>query len=194
MKKILALLLCAVMMMSVLVACGEKTEAPETDAPAADDTAADTEENKTPTTSESALSLSEIIVKLNEQKTPEFMTGEMPVDITDAEALKYMTGLGSAEKIKEAAVHESMMGAQAYSLVLVRLNNPADAEAVATEMKEGIDPRKWICVEADDMRVVACGDIVMLVMISSEYASAVTAEDYVNAFKVVVGEPSVDLK
>ena len=204
MKKILALLLAALMMMTVLVACGEKTDENNNENidenvtdNVNDDTAADTTEDTADESASAGLdgTLSEIIVKLNEQKTPEFMTGEIPVDLTDADSVKYMTGLDSAEKVKEAAAHESMMGSQAYSLVLVRLNDAADAEAVATEMKNGIDQRKWICVEADDLRVVASGDLVMLIMIDSEYASTVTAADYVDAFTALAGGSlDVDLK
>ena len=199
MKKILALLLAALMMMTVLVACGEKTDENNNENidENVNDTAADSNEDDADENASAGIegTLSEIIVKLNEKKTPEFMTGEIPVDLADADAVKYMTGLDSAEKIKEAAVHESMMGSQAYSLVLVRVNDAADAEAVATEMKNGIDQRKWICVEADDLRVVASGDIVMLVMISTEYAEVITAADYVDAFTALAGGSlDVDLK
>jgi hypothetical protein len=61
-------------------------------------------------------------------------------------------------------------------------------------MKEGIDPWKWICVGADDLQVVARGDIVMLAMVSSELSDAVTSQDLVDAFiQVLGGEPDVAL-
>ncbi len=200
MKKILALILAALMMMTVLVACGDKTENDDANndevVDSNDDTAADSNddaaENNDAAASETP---AEIIVKLNEHKQPQFMIGEIPVDLADADAVLYYTGLESAEKIKEVSVFESMMGSQAFSVVVARLNDAADAEEVANGMKNGIDQRKWICVEADDLRVVAADDLVMLVMISSEYAADVTAADYVDAFTNYVGGTlDVDLK
>jgi len=200
MKKILALILAALMMMTVLVACGDKTENDDVNndevVDSNDDTAADSNddaaENNDAAASETP---AEIIVKLNEHKQPQFMIGEIPVDLADADSVVYYTGLESAEKIKEISVFESMMGSQAFSVVVARLNDAADAEEVANGMKNGIDQRKWICVEADDLRVVAAGDLVMLVMISSEYAADVTAADYVDAFTNYVGGTlDIDLK
>ena len=128
----------------------------------------------------------EIIGAINEIKAPEFMHGIIPVDITDADALKMFTGLDSAEGIKEAAACESMMGSQAFSLVVVKLDG-ADAKATAEAMKAGIDQRKWICVEADDIKVSGKGDTVMLIMIDSEYRESISVEDVTGAFKTVCG-------
>ena len=62
-------------------------------------------------------------------------------------------------------------------------------------MRDGINQAKWICVEADDLRVVACGDVIMLVMVSSQLSDTVTAQDMVDAFVAVAQqEPSVDLQ
>lgn len=205
MKKILALILAALMMMTVLVACGDKTETGDdvnNDIVENDDTAADnnddTAENNDSAENNDAAAgetPAEIIVKLNEHKQPQFMIGEISVDLADSDAVLYYTGLESAEKIKEVSVFEAMMGSQAFSVVVARLNDAADAEEVANGMKNGIDQRKWVCVEADDLRVVAAGDLVMLVMISSEYAADVTAADYVDAFTSYVGGTlDIDLK
>lgn len=132
--------------------------------------------------------LDEIIEKIYAEKSVEFMVGTMPVDLTDTEwSLPAYTGLKDASKIKEAAFSEAMIGSIAYSLVLVRLNDSKDAKAVAEEMKSGIDTRKWICVEADDLKVAGYCDTVMLIMVSSEHAASVTAQDMVDAFKAVCG-------
>lgn len=131
--------------------------------------------------------LSEIIDEIYENKDPGLMVATMDVTISDSNSLKSYTGLDSADKISEACVSETMIGAQAYSLVLARVKDSADAEDVANAMKSGIDRRKWICVEADDLRVAACGDVVMLIMVSSQLSDAVTAAEIVEAFKTVCG-------
>ena len=64
-------------------------------------------------------------------------------------------------------------------MVLVRTNADA-AKTLAESMKSGIDTRKWICVEADDLKVTAFGDVVMLIMVGSE--TGMTAQSFVDAF------------
>jgi len=113
--------------------------------------------------------------------------GTIEIDLADPDALMMFTGLSSADKIAAAAASESMMGAQAYSLVVVKVKDAKDAEAVATEMMNGIDQRKWICVEADDLRVAAAGDTVVLMMIGSAHADVATAKDIIDAFGSVAG-------
>ena len=130
----------------------------------------------------------EIIDKIYaNHKAIEMPLGTMEVDLADPDALKMFTGLGSADKISAAAVSESMMGAQAYSLVVVKVKDAKDADAVATEMMNGIDQRKWICVEADDLRVSAAGDTVVLIMVGSAHADAATAASITDAFSAAAG-------
>jgi len=132
-------------------------------------------------------SAEEIIGVINAIEAPEFMYGVIPVEISDADALKMFTGLDSAEGIKEVAVCESMMGSQAYSLVVVKIENADNAKKIAEAMKAGIDPRKWICVEADDIKVSAKGDVVMFIMVDSEYKESISASSVTEAFKTVCG-------
>lgn len=77
------------------------------------------------------------------------------------------------------------MSSIAFSLVMVRTADAVDPKEVAQAMKEGINPRKWICVEADDMLVAGCGDVVMLIMLASE--DGMTAQSFVDAFQSVAG-------
>ena len=175
MKKSLALITALVMALTLLTACGKGE--PE-------NVLADK-------------SLEEILAAVYEEHTPEFPLVDVPVDLSDETAAAYYTGLSKEDsgKVKEALASESAMGSQAYSLVLLRLNDAADADSIASAVKDGIDPRKWICVEADDLRVSAHGDVVMLAMISSEFADSVTAEQLTESFKNVAGGSlSVDLE
>jgi len=72
-------------------------------------------------------------------------------------------------KYKEAIASESMTGATPHSVVLIRLENAKDSEQVVKDIKEKADPRKWICVEAENTYVVSKGDLVVLIM-SNELA------------------------
>ena len=134
--------------------------------------------------------MEELLNKTIEQRPVEFMGGVIPVDLTDSSedglwAIKSYTGLDSAEKITEAAAFEPMMGSLAFSMVLVRVAEGADSKAVAESMKAGIDTRKWICVEADDLKVAGFGDVVMLIMVNSD--SGMTSQSFVDAFAKVAG-------
>ena len=62
-------------------------------------------------------------------------------------------------------------------------------KSVAEAMKAGIDTRKWICVEANELMVTGYGDVVMLIMLNTE--GGMSAQSFVDAFSKVVGaEPS----
>lgn len=128
--------------------------------------------------------------KILQANPVEFMGDFFPVDLTDTSedglwALKNATGLTSAEDITDVAVYEPMTGSQAFSLVLVRVAENADAKAVAQKMKDNIDPNKWICVRADEVKAAGYGDTVLLVMLDSNLGK--TAQSYVDAFQTVCG-------
>ena len=172
MKKIVSVVLALALVLS-LAACGGK-KAEETQAPALSVEG----------------TMEELLNKTVEQRPVEFMGGVIPVDLTDTSedglwAIKSYTGLDSAENITEAAAFEPMMGSLAFSMVLVRVADGADAKAVAESMKSGIDTRKWICVEADDLKVAGFGDVVMLIMVNSD--SGMTSQSFVDAFAKVAG-------
>lgn len=108
------------------------------------------------------------------------------IDVTDADSVKYMTGLENGDKLQYLVVSEPMMSSQAYSLVIAKVKDGVDADAVAKEMSENIDTRKWICVSAEKLYATSSGDIVFLVMSSEEMAKPVY-----NSFKakaVAVGQ------
>ena len=101
------------------------------------------------------------------------------IDVTDADSVKYMTGLENGDKLQYLVVSEPMMSSQAYSLVIAKVKDGVDADAVAKEMSENIDTRKWICVSAEKLYATSSGDIVFLVMSSEEMAKPVY-----NSFKI----------
>lgn len=166
MKKYLALLLVIAMVFSV-TACGRKKTA-------------------TPLSG----TMEENVDKLIQANPTAFMGGPVPIDLQDTTEeglwrLKSMTGLDSAEAIVDVAAYEPMTGSQAFSLVLVRVANAADTKAVAQQMKDNIDPAKWICASADQVRVAGYGDTILFIMLDS--ALGMTAQAYVDAFTTLCG-------
>ena len=194
MKKLIAMLL-ALAMVFAMTACGA-TENKETE-PATEATTEATEivtEEATEEVTEEIVEEEDFVIELTAMETllnsiveiqpVEFMGMAMPVDLTDVDALPYFTGLTSAEGVVEAAVFEPMIGSIAFSMVAVQVAEGADAEAVAEAMKNGIDTRKWVCVEANDLMVVTHEDVVLLVMVNSD--NGFTAQSFVDAFNTVV--------
>lgn len=94
------------------------------------------------------------------------------IDLTDESWYNYLAGLtaDNVGKVDAAVISESMTGSQAYSLVLARVKDPADAKEIATSMEDNINLRKWVCVAADRARVVTFDDKVLFVMADSELA------------------------
>ena len=67
-----------------------------------------------------------------------------------------------------------------------RIKDKADAADIAQKMADGINPRKWVCVEADELTVVSKDNIIMLFMADHELYSM---DDAVAAFTEVCGNP-----
>ena len=176
MKKMILVLLAVATVFSLTACSGNNAPATETPTEAPVVSVAGTPE--------------ELLGKIIEIQPVEFMGGSMTLDLTDTSEdglwmLKSYTGLENADSVSEAAFYEPMMGSIPYSMVMVRVKEGADVAAVAGAMKAGIDQRKWICVEADDLQVVSCGDVVMLIMVGSD--TGMTSQAFVDAFAQVCG-------
>lgn len=172
MKKFIALLLALCLMMA-FVACGEKKD-------------------ETPKVENLTGTMEEVIASINEKHgAVELPLMTMSLDLTDMDGVTYNTGLQSVESVSDIAISEPMMG-QPYSLVLVRTKDGVSAKAVAEEMYNKIDTRKWVCMEADTKTAAYYGDVAMFFMVSSEFASQTDTTKMVEAFKAVCpGEVTV---
>ena len=133
---------------------------------------------------ESAEDLSALIKELyvgKEETLPPSVNTTI-VDVTDANEVKSATGLENGDNLQFLAVSEPMISSQAYSLVLAKVKDGVDANEVAKEMSEKINPAKWICVSAEKIYSTNSGDVVCLVMASEEWAKPVY-----ESFKTLAG-------
>lgn len=170
MKKAIAFTLVLVLILG-LTACGGKTETVRYEG-----------------------TMTDLLEAIYEKASPEFSVMDpTPVDLTDEYALSYYTGLDDASLLSEAVASEAMMSAQAFSLCAMRVAEGNDPASVAQQVIDGVDPAKWICVTADDVRAVVCGDVIFLVMVSTDLSSTL-GSDLVAAFTTTMGaEPQTTL-
>ena len=168
-----------------LTACGNKpaeavpSPTPGIDAPATmpeEGMEIDPEFSVDPETDENAqpvpdAELSDMVDAIYKIQPVELMGMETTgIDLTDETWYGYLAGLtaNNVGKVDAAVISEPMTGSQAYSLVLLRLRDKADAREIADSMEENISMRKWVCVEADKARVVSFDDKLLYVMADSE--------------------------
>ena len=171
-KKILCAMLAALMLLSV-VSCGKSDET-------TDDT---TEITAAPYTG----TLEELAAAIYEKHPIEAMMGPTTqIDITSADNTGYYLGVTDASAIKEAVFSEPMIGSIPYSLCLVRVKEGADAAALQQSIFDGIDTRKWMCVEADNLVVASYADVILMVMTNKEQGETLS-QDLCAAFAAVVG-------
>lgn len=67
-----------------------------------------------------------------------------------------------------AVTSMAMINAVPHSVCLLQLPEDADPEAVAQEIEDNLDPKKWICAEAEATAVRTSGPYVLLVMSDQE--------------------------
>lgn len=103
---------------------------------------------------------------LTEDQLPIYLQNQALTD----ENIEYYIGTKDI-KWKEALVSESSVGSIAHSVVLVRMQDNAtakDIEDAVSKIKENADPRKWICVEAENVYVESNGNLIILIMADDE--------------------------
>ena len=82
------------------------------------------------------------------------------------ENIEYYLGTDDID-YESALASESGVGSIAHSVVLVRVKENANVEEIKKTIKDSVNPRKWICVEAEEVVVESRGDLIILIMASS---------------------------
>lgn len=123
----------------------------------------------------SAEDLSELISKVYEGQETELLQSlfTQEIDVNDADLVNMVTGLENGNNLEFLVTSEPMMTSQAYSFVLAKVKDGVDANDVAKEMSEKVNPARWICVTAEKIYATNSGDVVCLVMASEEMGKPV---------------------
>lgn len=185
MKKILALLLAAVMVLS-LAACTDKGSEGGATSPSG----AQTNQPK------SALEILEKVWSKysadekfpatggSEKQMKEDMPGKF--DVSDAEALDFELGFpkANASEIDDAASLMHMLNQNNFSCGVYHVKDSGNVEALAGKIKENILARQWLCGFPEKLVILTVGDYIVSVFgageltdtfiakLSAEYSSA----------------------
>lgn len=85
--------------------------------------------------------------------------------------------LGTSDiEYEEALASESATGSIAHSVVLVRVKDNANVELIKEKIENSVNPRKWICVEADEVEVESKGNLIILIMSSESNTEKIETE------------------
>ena len=115
------------------------------------------------TTAEEAVTFIDINVYSQCMDVLPMSTMSMVLPTEDMDTVTYNTGLTDLTGVNEIIVSESMIGSFAYSLVMVRTDG-TNTDEIQTALGEQINPRKWLCVGADQIRTVRLDNDIVLVM------------------------------
>lgn len=104
---------------------------------------------------------------------------EKPMMLTNIEITKENVEmfLGTSDiEFEEAMAGESATGSIAHSVVLVRVKDNANVEKIKEKIEDSVNPRKWICVEAEEVEVESKGNLILLVMSNEMTADKIVSE------------------
>lgn len=74
----------------------------------------------------------------------------------------------------DAAVSEPMIGSIPHFIGLLRVPEGTDAETVRADIEKNLDPRKWVCVEAEKTAVILRGNLILVAMSDSDAVTKAT--------------------
>ena len=116
--------------------------------------------------------LSDVMKKLYENISEDEMPLLENVEVTKENQEYYLGNVSF--NYQEALASEPVMSSIAHSVVLIRLKDTKNIESIKKEIKEKVDPNKWICVGVEDKNVIVVskGNLILLVM-DDEYATQI---------------------
>jgi len=87
----------------------------------------------------------------------------------------FSAGLSSDEGIASGAACAPMMMTTAFSMVIVTLDEGANAQAVCEDFEKTMDWRKWVCVAPSSALIAQKGNMVLCVMASGQVYDKIEA-------------------
>jgi len=115
--------------------------------------------------------MEKVYADIPQEERPMMLTN---IEITEENVEMY---LGTADvEFEEALASESGTGSIAHSVVLIRVKDNANIEQIKEKIENSVDPRKWICVEAEEVEVESKGNLIILIMSSEANVEKIETE------------------
>lgn len=115
--------------------------------------------------------MTKVYASIKEEEKPMMLTN---IEVTKENAEMY---LGTSDiEFEEALASESATGSIAHSVVLIRLKDNANVELIEEKLEDSLNPRKWICVEAEEVEVESRGNLILIVMSNETTADKIVYE------------------
>lgn len=106
-------------------------------------------------------SLSELLAKVTKDATdPELSLLETEVTEETFSGFLFIEPIEGAEAI----VSEPGIGSIPHCVALLRVPDSVDPEEVRGEIEKNLNPRKWVCVEAEKTAVLRRGNLILMAM------------------------------
>lgn len=105
---------------------------------------------------------------------PSLDTDEITLD--DKDMVKSLTGLESTDNIKNLVVSQPLMNAQALEVAVIKTDENADIDTMMQNIKDNVNMRRWVCVEAEKLYLASSGDVIFMVMADSDWAKGIYDE------------------
>lgn len=115
--------------------------------------------------------MDKVYALIPEEERPMMLTN---IEITEENVEMY---LGTSDiEFEEALASESATGSIPHSVVLIRVKDDANVEVIKEKIENSVNPRKWICVEAEDVEVESKGNLIILIMSSEVNVEKIETE------------------
>ena len=88
------------------------------------------------------------------------------------ENMEYYLGTDTID-IEKGIASEPVMSSIAHSVVVIKVADGTDINAVKEKIKENVNPQKWVCVEAEKVIVENKGNIIILIMSNNDLATKI---------------------
>lgn len=122
------------------------------------------------------MSLEDILAKVYEGFGEDELPSLNNTQITK-DNMAYYLGVDTID-FKEGLASEPIMSSIAHSVVVLRVADGVDIEKAKQEIRDNVNPAKWLCVEAEKVIVDNNDDVIILIMASND-----TADKILNNFK-----------
>lgn len=96
------------------------------------------------------------------------------------QSFEYYFGINKPADVKGTYISEPTIGTIPFTVHLLRVGDASDAASIAAEIKEKVEPRRWVCAAATYVETAVRGDVILLVMDNNNERGSAIVEAFKN--------------